>query len=80
MPPEANLHSMSIFNSPRVIVVKGDGCLSLRLGHITINIYGADPFNVDPELVEMTEEQVAAERNREFMKRAGMTDEAPSVE
>lgn len=63
-----HLNSMSIFDAPRVVVVRSDdGCLSIHLGAVTISVYGLDPYKDTPELIEMTQEEWSKERTRQII-------------
>lgn len=59
----AHVHSMSVFDCPRIRYVreKDSGSLTIYLGRITIHVYGSDPYKEPPCIVELTDEQVQEE-------------------
>ena len=76
---QAHVNTINVFEAPRVIVVRDpDGCLSFRIGQITINVYGASPYRVAPELLEMTEQEFADHKTAQYMAKA--LDATTSVE
>ena len=50
-----HVHSMAIFDCPRVQMVRDEenGCLTLKFGSTTLNVYGEHPYKKCPELVEI---------------------------
>lgn len=61
--PEPHVYSMSVFDCPRIRIVRNaqNGCLSLYFGRITLNVYGHDPYHETPILVEQTERDASRE-------------------
>ena len=61
--PLAHVTSMSIFDCERIRIVRDsqEGCVSLYFGRIILNVYGHDPYNVAPEVVEQTEKEASRE-------------------
>lgn len=61
--PEPHVYSMSVFDCPRIRIVRDAqvGCLSLFFGRITLNVYGHDPYHETPILVEQTEREASRE-------------------
>ena len=57
--PVEHLHDLSVFDCPRIHYTRDDGCLTLHLGRIQIHVYGHDPFNESPEIVEVTVKEAA---------------------
>jgi len=72
---------MAIFDCPRVMMVsdKANGCLTLKFGTMTLNVYGSDPYTEAPVIVEYeTDRALIKAQNDEWL--ASLTADAEKAE
>jgi len=65
-----HVHSISVFDCPRVMMVRDteNGCLTLKFGTITVNVYGVDPYKECPVIIEhASDRDLISAQNAEWL-------------